>query len=66
VNNELERLWKEAVWRNLKSYLGICLEEMKKTVKNLNQDRWSSGQDFNSGHSKYEATMFGLENNKKS
>jgi hypothetical protein len=35
VNDELERMWKEAVGPNLRHYPGICLEGPRKTSKNL-------------------------------
>jgi hypothetical protein len=33
VNNELERMWKEAVVAQLRYYPGICLEGLRKTTK---------------------------------
>jgi hypothetical protein len=35
VNNELERMWKEAVMALLKNYQGISLKGLRKTMKNL-------------------------------
>ena len=32
VNNELERLWKEQSWNNLRYYPGICLGGFRKTT----------------------------------
>jgi hypothetical protein len=31
--NELERIWKEEVMAYLRYHPGICLEELKKTIK---------------------------------
>jgi hypothetical protein len=36
---------------------GACLEEVRKTMKNLSQDSWSPGQEPNSGTLKYEAEV---------
>jgi hypothetical protein len=35
------------LWTNLKSYLGICMERLCKTAKNLSLDSQSLGQDLN-------------------
>jgi hypothetical protein len=40
---------------HLKYYRSICLEGLKKTSKDLNQDSRSSGQGLNSGSPAYEA-----------
>jgi hypothetical protein len=37
VNNELEKMWKEAVM----AYSGIYLEGLRKTMKNLSHGSWS-------------------------
>jgi hypothetical protein len=41
-------------WPNLRSYLGICLERLRKT-KDLNIDRRSPFRDLNPGPSEYES-----------
>jgi hypothetical protein len=53
MNNELERMWKEAVVAQY--YPGICLEGMRKTMKNLIEDSQSLGQDMKQRPSEYEA-----------
>jgi hypothetical protein len=35
VNHELERMRRKRSWPNLRYYHGICLEELRKTKKNL-------------------------------
>jgi hypothetical protein len=40
---------------NLRCYPGICLEELRKTTKNLSQDSKSSGRYLTPGPPKYEA-----------
>jgi hypothetical protein len=40
MNDELERMWKEAVVAYLKYYPGIRLEGPRKTTKNFSQDNW--------------------------
>jgi hypothetical protein len=42
---------------NLMNYFGIVLEGLRKTIKNLSQDRRSSGRDFNAGPPKYKARV---------
>jgi hypothetical protein len=45
MNDELERMWKEAVLAQFKvrNYPGICLEELRKPRYNINQDSQSPG-----------------------
>jgi hypothetical protein len=38
MTDKLERIWKEAVMVLSRHYPGICLEGLRKTTKNLNQD----------------------------
>jgi hypothetical protein len=37
MNNALEKIWKEAVVAFFRDYLGICLDGLRKTMKNLSQ-----------------------------
>jgi hypothetical protein len=48
MNDELGRIWKEAVWPNLKYYPGICLEVLRETTNNC-QDSQFPGRDLNPG-----------------
>jgi hypothetical protein len=41
----------------LKYSLSICLEELRKIMKNLSQDRRSLSQDSNTGHPRYESEV---------
>jgi hypothetical protein len=47
VNDELERIWNEAVWSNLTYYPGICLKELRKTTKDFSQYSLSLGRNLN-------------------
>jgi hypothetical protein len=51
ANNELERMWKEAVVAYLRHCPGICLERLRKTTKTFSQDRRFPGRDLNPGPS---------------
>jgi hypothetical protein len=42
-------------WSNLGYCLGICLEGLRKTMKNVSQDRRSLGCDLSVGRPMYEA-----------
>jgi hypothetical protein len=44
--DELERICKEAVMASSRyySYPGVCLEELRKTSRNLTQYSWCSGR----------------------
>jgi hypothetical protein len=42
-------------WPNLRYYLGICLEGLRKVSKNLSYDIRSAGRHLNLGLPKYEA-----------
>jgi hypothetical protein len=55
MNTELEMIWMAAA--NLRYYPSICLEGLRKTMKNLNQESWSLGRDLNPGSLKYKAGM---------
>jgi hypothetical protein len=41
-------------WPNLR-YLGICVWGLMRTMKDLNYDNRSPGQDLNPGHPEYKA-----------
>jgi hypothetical protein len=47
MNNELERIWKEAVVDCFKELFGFCLEGLREITKYLSQDSRFSGQDLN-------------------
>jgi hypothetical protein len=51
VNDELEMMREEAVV----VYVGIILEQLRKTTKNISQDSRSLGRDLNPETSEYEA-----------
>jgi len=38
TNNELEKIRKEEVVANLRTYPGICLDELRETTNTLSQD----------------------------
>jgi hypothetical protein len=44
------------LWPNLRCYAVICLQRLRKTTKK-SQDKWSQGQYFYQGPSKYEAEV---------
>jgi len=48
MNNDLEKLWKEASWSNVRPYPRICME----SLTCLTQDMWRPGQDSNWAPSK--------------
>jgi hypothetical protein len=56
VNNELERIWKEAVVA-LRYYPNICVEELRNSIKTVSQDNRSSGSDLNPGPLEYEEVL---------
>jgi hypothetical protein len=58
MNNDLERIRKEAAVALFNYYLGICLEGLKKTTKNLSHDSQSQGRDLNPGPPEYETGNF--------
>jgi hypothetical protein len=43
--NEFKRIWKDAIMtlRQVRYYLSICLEGLKKTMKSFGQDSWCPG-----------------------
>jgi hypothetical protein len=55
-NNELERMWKEAMV--VSKMLCICLEGQSKANKRLSHDIRSPGRDLNPGFPEYEARWF--------
>jgi hypothetical protein len=60
--------WKGFRWMQLcqdfKIYPGMCLEGLRKIMKNLGHDNWSTGQDLKPGCPEYKVrvltTMFGM------
>jgi hypothetical protein len=46
---------KKQLWPNLRSYPGIYLEGLRKTMKTLSQDSQFPGRDLNPGPPEYEA-----------
>jgi hypothetical protein len=48
VNNELERMWKEAA---------ACVADVRTITRNFGQDNWSMGLDLNQGSFEYEAAV---------
>jgi hypothetical protein len=46
MNNELERIWEEAVvvWFKVSYYTDICTEGLKETTQHLGQDTQSPGR----------------------
>jgi hypothetical protein len=59
VNDELERIWKEAAvaYLILRYYPGICLERLRQTIKNLSEDSLTPGRDLNPDPPEYEARV---------
>jgi hypothetical protein len=54
VNKKLERIWKEEAVSNLRYYLGIFLERLRETTRNLSKNSRSLIRDLNQGPSKYD------------
>jgi hypothetical protein len=57
VNDELERISKEAAMAYLRYNSSIHLEGLTKTIKNLSQDSQSQGQDLNPEPPEYKAGL---------
>jgi hypothetical protein len=55
MNDESERMYKEAIVPNFRYYRGICLEVVRKSTKNFSHDGRSSGRDLNPVPPEYEA-----------
>jgi hypothetical protein len=43
MNNQWDKIFKKVVMSQLNNYPSICLEELKKTMKDLSQDVHSPG-----------------------
>lgn len=54
MNNEMERIWKEAIFASFEVLYRYLPGELRKTTKNLSQDSRSPGRDLKPGHPKYE------------
>jgi hypothetical protein len=57
VNDELERMWKEAPVAKFKMLSQHLLGGTEENHENLNQDSQSPGRDLNPGPPEYEAEM---------
>jgi hypothetical protein len=57
MRNDLERTRKEAVYPNLIYYPSICLEGLRKIMKNVTQYSRPQSRDLSSGPPQYEAGM---------
>jgi hypothetical protein len=55
MNNELENILMEGDWPNLRYYPSICLEGMRKPMKNISHDSQSLEKSLNPGHPEYKA-----------
>lgn len=55
--DELGRMWKEVLTAYFTVLSRICLEELRKTAKNLCQDSLSPDTDLNPGPYEYEARV---------
>jgi hypothetical protein len=51
----MEKMWKERIVPNLRRYLGICLEGLRKTTKSLRQYNQSPGTGLNPRTPEWEA-----------
>jgi hypothetical protein len=45
------------LWPNLRHYPAICMDGLRKTMTNISQESWSTGQTVNLGAHEYEASM---------
>jgi hypothetical protein len=61
MNNEFEKIWKEAVVACSRYYPGICLEGLRKTAKTLSQDSWWCGWFFKQASPEYKSTAVPLD-----
>jgi hypothetical protein len=57
VNDDWKGCGRKRSWPNLKYYLGIGLEGLRKTTKNLSQHSRSPGRDLNPGPPEYEGVL---------
>jgi hypothetical protein len=58
VNNELDRVWKEAVMALFEVLSWHLPEGLRKTTKDLGQNSWSPGRDLNPGPPEYKGGVF--------
>jgi hypothetical protein len=56
MNDELERMWKEAGKAYLRYYPSIYLKGLRKTTTNLSEYSWSPGRDLNPRPPEYRST----------
>jgi hypothetical protein len=57
MNDELERIWKEATMAFRDNYPGIFLNEPKKTMIIISQGSWCLSRDFNGLPPEYESRV---------
>jgi hypothetical protein len=61
VNNELERLWKEAVMTQSRDSPIICLEELRKAPTELSHDNQFPERDSNMASTEFKSNMLPLD-----
>jgi hypothetical protein len=61
MNDKLEKIWKERAMTDLRYYLSIYLEELMKTMKNLNQDSEYPSQDLKQAPPKHKSRVLLLD-----
>jgi hypothetical protein len=60
VNNELERIWKEASWPNYDTVAEFARKD-RKYIQNLSQDSWCPIRDLNRASFKYKPGALPLQ-----